>query len=155
MNLCRGLLFALAVAGLGASVVAQGSVRVVGGGCPNRQAVSVSGPLTLGSTMRIDTGCISSPGTTKFLLIGLALPQASWVTLRLQTSISGYDLCDVSVVPVIVGADVSAGPDPLPVPIPNDPVWTGFPLALQSYCIECGFAGCYATLTQGVEVTIQ
>jgi hypothetical protein len=134
---------------------AQGSVRLVGGGCPNRTPPVVRGPLTIGSTMTLETGCTATPSSSKFLLIGMALPSSSWVTLQLPTWIGGNELCDVSVIPVIIGADVTNAPDPLPIRIPNDPIWSGFPLGLQSYCIECGFAGCFAALTPGIEVTIR
>lgn len=105
--------------------------------------------------MILETGCIQSPGTTRFMLFGLALPRPQWVPIMLQTSITSVSVCDVSVVPVIVAADFSNQPDPIAITIPSDPVWSGFALGLQSYCIECGFAGCYPSLTPGIEVTIQ
>lgn len=154
MNLRLNLLAATAVATLAVLAPAQGTVRTVGGGCPGKEAPTATGPLTTGSLMSVQTGCISSPNTSKFLLVGVALPTTSWVGLRLQTSLAGYSLCDVSVYPVIVSADVTAAPDPLPILISNDPIWVGFQLGLQSYCVECGFAGCFPTLTPGIEVTI-
>ena len=145
---------ALATVVLAANLTAQNPV-VIGGGCPNRPAPSVSGPLTIGSTMTIEMSCVQTTNSMRFMLFGVGLPAPSWVPLLLQTSFQQFHVCPVSVNPAIVVADFSTTFGPINIPIPNDPVWQGFPLGLQSYCIECGFAGCYPALTPGVVVTIQ
>ncbi len=127
---------------------------VVGGGCPNRAAPSVSGSLTIGSTMTLDMACAETANSMRFMLFGVELPATSRVPVVMQTSFQQYATCSVSIFPAIVVADFSTTFGPIPIPIPNDPIWQGFPLGLQSYCVECGFSGCYPTLSPGIVVTI-
>ncbi|MCA8944436.1 MAG: hypothetical protein KDB80_17875 [Planctomycetes bacterium] len=153
MSLRMALLAAAAVC---LTSVAPAQVRSLGGGCASHvSSTSVEGTLVLGSTMEIRTGCATSPGSSRFMLFGIEIAQPSWIPVLLETSAGKFETCPVSVLPAIVIADFSTRPEPVRIDIPTDPVWSGFPLALQAYCIQCGVNGCYATLGPGVEVTIQ
>lgn len=154
MSLRTALLSVAAIFFLSIGIRAQ--VRTIGGGCAsNSSAPKVEGSLMLGSRMELRTGCITSPGSSRFMLFGVEMPQPTWVPILLETGIGQVETCTVSVMPAIVVADFSSQPEPIVINIPNDPIWSGFPLALQSYCIQCGFAGCFATLGEGVVATIQ
>jgi hypothetical protein len=134
---------------------AQTNPRQLGGGCSGNLAPTLTGSFTIGSTLTIDPfGCIDSPGSTRFILFGIELPQPR-ISIPLMTSIVTTQLCEISVNPIIAVGDFSRGFGPVSIAVPNDPVWRGFPLAIGAYCVECGFAGCFPTLSAGVEVTFQ
>ncbi len=147
--------FALASSALAqdsARLIAQGSQRVIGGGCDGLPAPEVSGPLTIGSTMTIrDVGCfyISSPGSAYLLAFGIPLPPRFWLPIQLQqlTPVT----CQLVILPAIV---VGSPREPISLLIPNDPVLRGIKVGLQTYCFICGFRGCDQMLSQGVELTI-
>ena len=115
---------------------------------------TVSGPLTLGSTLQIDSpGCFLGQGGFAFLLIGTELPPAAWIPIQLRPDPSGVQLCHLVTLPEVV-ADVTLQRFPLAIPIPNDPALRGHSAALQTLCRECGFAGCYDLLTAGLRITL-
>ena len=135
------------------SVVAQGSQAKIGGGCPNRGAPTITGPLSIGTTMSIDDpGCFTGQSGFAVMFLGVRLPQNQWITLSLSATINGPLPCDVVISP-LVGFGVSSL-NPTPIPIPNNPNLPGTKVSLQTICNECGFAGCFDLLTQGVEITI-
>lgn len=140
------------VAVLVAAAPAQ-STRVIGGGCPNRGAPAVAGPLLIGTTLEItDVGCFTRQGGSGVLFIGTPLPRNQWVPFWLSSSFAGFAFCDLGVLPWI-GVDVTNASLPLRIGIPNDPNLRGFEIGLQSFCNECGFVGCYQLLTAGLGVT--
>ncbi len=58
---------------------------VIGGGCPNRTAPAISGPLTIGSTMVIDdVGCFTGQSGFGVMFFGTRLPQNQWITIQLS-----------------------------------------------------------------------
>jgi hypothetical protein len=129
------------------------STRLIGGGCPNRGAPAVQGPLLIGTTLEITSvGCFTGQGGFGALFFGTPLPRNQWVPFWLSSSVAGFAFCDLSVLPWI-GIDVTNANLPLRVFIPNDPNLRGFELGLQAFCNECGFAGCYDLLTAGLGVT--
>lgn len=129
------------------------STRVIGGGCPNRSAPAVQGPLLIGTTMDITSvGCFTGQGGLGALFLGTPLPQNQWVPFWLSSSVTGFAFCDVVSLPFLA-VDVTNVNLPLRVPIPNDRNLRGFELGLQTFCVECGFAGCYELLTAGLGVT--
>lgn len=137
---------------LAAPAVSQ-STRVIGGGCPNRAAPAVQGPLLIGTTMEIaDVGCFTGQGGLGVLFFGTPLPQTQWVPFWLSNSIVGFAFCDVVSLPFLA-VDVTNATLPLRVSIPPDTNLRGFELGLQTFCNECGFAGCYDLLTAGLGVT--
>jgi len=143
---------ALLCLGLSPIVAAQGSQRSLGGGCANRTTPTVSGQLAIGTTMSIDDpGCFLGQGGLGAIAFGV--PLATPILLRLNSSIRGLETCTVVVTPTVV-ADVTFVTFPLAVPIPNVPVLQGARIGLQTFCRECGFAGCFELLTQGLEITI-
>ncbi|MBK9385878.1 MAG: hypothetical protein IPN34_13795 [Planctomycetes bacterium] len=146
------LIFALAFSCSAAMLQAQGSQRALGGGCAGRSTPSVSGTLVIGSTARIDSpGCFLGQGGFGLLLLGAPLPPAQWIPIPLQSSRRGTELCDLVVLPQAF-LDLNALRFPLNVAIPNDPSLRGAAVGLQTLCYECGFAGCFELLTQGLEI---
>ncbi len=136
-----------------APLAAQGSQAAIGGGCPNRSTPTVSGSLTIGTTARVDDiGCFAGQSGFGVLFFGSRLPASQWVTVTLSASITGAQPCDVVLLPAI-GVPVGAS-GALAVPIPNNPALQGAQVSLQAFCNECGFAGCFDVLTQGLEITI-
>ena len=120
-----------------ARLIAQGSQRVIGGGCDGLPAPEVSGPLTIGSTMTIrDVGCfyISSPGSTYLLAFGVPLPPRFWLPIQLQqfTPVT----CQLVILPAIV---VSSRTEPIRLSIPNDAGLRGIKVGLQTYVSSAGF----------------
>ena len=129
------------------------STRVIGGGCPNRAAPEVQGPLLIGTTMDITSvGCFTGQGGLGVMFLGTPLPPSQWVPFWLSNSISGFAFCDVVSLPFFA-VDVTNATLPLRIAIPADPNLRGFELGLQTFCNECGFAGCYDLLTAGLGVT--
>ena len=141
----------LTLTALSASVSAQGSQTVLGGGCLGAPAPVVHGPLTLGSRMEIrDAGCfISSPGSFYILAFGIPLPQGFSIPIVLQQF--NPVICQITVIPVIA---VPSRTEPMLLSIPNAPALRGARVGLQSYCFVCGFRGCDQVLSQGLEITI-
>jgi hypothetical protein len=154
MNTLLRATLSLALASFVASATlqAQGSQRALGGGCAGRSTPSVTGTLVIGSTARIDSpGCFLGQGSFGLLLLGTPLPTAQWIPIPLRSSRRGTELCDLVVLPQAF-LEVTALPFPLTVAIPNDPVLRGGAIGLQTLCNECGFAGCFDLLTQGLEI---
>jgi hypothetical protein len=149
-RLALALAFSLSLGS--AELTAQGSQRALGGGCAGRSAPSVTGSLVIGSAARIDSpGCFLGQGGFGLLLVGAPLPSAQWIPIPLRSSRRGTELCDLVVLPQAL-LEVTALPFPLTVAIPNDPSLRGAALGLQTLCNECGFAGCFELLTQGLEI---
>lgn len=136
-----------------APLCAQGTQRTIGGGCPGRSAPAVTGTLTIGSRLTIDTpGCFTGQGGFGLMLLGSALPTAQWIPISLVTTRGSYQLCDLVLLPT-ASLDVTNLQFPFTVVIPNDPTLQGQSVTMQSLCTECGFVGCGDLLTQGLELT--
>ena len=137
---------------LATPILAQGSQRVIGGGCDGLPTPTVSGPLTIGSTMTIrNVGCfyISSPGSFYLLALGFPLPDRFWFPVQLQqlTLVT----CQLVILPAIV---VGSQAEPIRILIPNATSLHGVKVGLQTFCFICGFRGCDQMLSQGMELTI-
>ncbi|MEZ5963803.1 MAG: hypothetical protein R3F56_08150 [Planctomycetota bacterium] len=142
----------LLVSWIAATLGAQGSQQPLGGGCANRTPPSVSGALAIGTPLQIDDpGCFTGQGG--FGVMAFGAPLAAHLPLTLNSSIRGFETCFVAVTPTVL-ADVTSVRFPLLVPIPNVPALRGVQVGLQTICRECGFAGCFELLTQGLGVTI-
>lgn len=142
----------LAFAFAAPELAAQGSQRVLGGGCAGRSAPVVQGTLAIGTNASIDSpGCFLGQGGFGLLLLGTALPPSQAIPIPLVSSRRGTELCDLVLLPQAY-FEVTAVPFPWTVAIPNDPTLSGQALALQTLCHECGFVGCFDLLTQGLEL---
>ncbi|MCB9882520.1 MAG: hypothetical protein H6834_12080 [Planctomycetes bacterium] len=151
MYSCRLLLGPLVLLA-GTNDACSQSAQPIGGGCQNRWAPAVSGPLTIGQPLQIDAvGCFTGQGGFGVFLVGVPLPQAAWIPLSLRSSMGGLENCLLVVQPLVV-LDASAFQNPVRILIPNDPTLRGVPIGLQSLCNECGFGGCYEVMSQGLEV---
>ena len=129
----------------------------IGGGCPQSASIAVGGPLTLGSTLRVDyLGCPFTPSGAIALMIGVPLtPQPAQLPIMLQTSIVGAELCHIAVIPTIGVANFQHAQRAIAFQVPNDPIFTTFDVGMQSICIVCGIAGCYFDVSQAVSIRFQ
>lgn len=140
----------LALAG---ALAAQGSQRPVGGGCLNRSAPLLSGPISPGTVLQVDDpGCFLGQGGSAVMFLGVPLPRAAWVPVPLRSSRAGIENCLAVQLPAL-GLDVTAVMFPLRLQVPPDARLIGAMISVQVFCHECGFAGCFDLLTQGVELT--
>jgi hypothetical protein len=146
------LALALAIPLVAGELVAQGSQRVLGGGCAGRSAPVVQGSLVIGTSASIDSpGCFLGQGGFGLLLLGAALSPSPPIPIPLASSRRGIELCDLVLLPQAY-LEITAVRFPWTVAIPNDPTLRGNALALQTLCNECGFVGCFDLLTQGLEL---
>ncbi len=133
---------------------AQGTQTVLGGGCDSHQPAIITGQLTIGSTLSIESsGCSNGDGSTILLFLGAALPTSQWIPLRLQTGFNNVETCRIGILPILL-IDMSSRNEPIRIEIPNLPVLRGVRFATQTACNNCGFAGCFLGLSKIVEVTI-
>ena len=149
----RKLIASLAVALACATTGAAQSLRNLGGGCAGVNVPKVRASLTLDAHLLLNASCDASPGSARFVLLGVAL--RSQVPMLLASAGERFQLCDVVVLPTIVLVDRSAPAKPVRVSIPLSLSAGGLRLAVQIYCVECDSVGCHATLTPGVEITIR
>ncbi len=135
-------------------LTAQGTQTVLGGGCDSHAPATITGPLTIGSTLSIEfSGCSNGAGSTVLLFLGAALPTSQWIPLRLQTGINSVETCRIGIRPIVF-IDMSLPSEPVRIEIPNLPVLRGVQFATQTACNNCGFAGCFLGLSKIIEITI-
>ncbi len=148
----RTLLVALLLT-LAPALQAQGNQNDIGGGCANRKAPTISGPLSIGSTLLIeDSGCQFSASSTIILYLGAVLPEPRRIPLRFLRRFGPDEICDVAILPLIP-INMSRQ-SRVELKIPDEPVLIGLTLGAQTICNECGFAGCDPSLSQAVKITI-